>query len=142
MSEVRGIDMELQIQSEGSPSQYLSVDMVSELGMQITNSSEDKTTKGSEQQRELSTATALKSYSCDAQFVVDKDSEEFEALVAAAESSNPGLAARVKVGTLRTYTGAWLLSNFSYKSGSSGVVTGSLTLESAGPIDTDDPEEV
>jgi hypothetical protein len=130
-NEIRGIDLTLAVKNPMSPSQYVEVDVFSELGVQLTNSSEEKTTKGSDQKRELSTKSALKSYSMDGNFVTDLTA--LDVLTDAAESTDPKIDARVSVGS-KTYTGTWLIANITHRGGSQGVVTGTISLESAGAI--------
>lgn len=135
MSEIRGVDVILEIQSPSSPSQYVEMELFSELGIQVQNSAEDKTTKGSAQKRQLSTAGAMKSYSVDGNFVADD--EALDLLENAANAADPKIVARLSVGE-KTWEGTWLVENFSYRGGSSGVATGTVSLQSASDIDYDD----
>jgi len=126
--EVRGIDVTLEVAATASPASLVGIELFSELGIQESNSAEERTTKGSAQVRQLSTASALKSYSVDGTFVAD--TAGLAILQAASKASDPKVFARITASG-QTYTGWWLVENFSVRGGSQGVATGTVSLQNS-----------
>ncbi len=116
----------------GSPATWTAIGAFQDVGLDINNSEEDSSTKGSNLARTLYTPGAQKSYAISGEAILD-DSAGLALIKDAAHAADPKVNLRLDDG-VDTYTGDWLVSNFKVQGGSFGVAKVSCSLQGSTAI--------